>query len=104
MIVQLDHLTAIVVGAVLLLALFAIQHRTTTAAVEATLTQAARVHADAVLEVVADDLENLLTPAQAARAGVAYDIQLTTDGQRTTEARLTTNVRTDTTGAAALDG
>ncbi|MGB3541465.1 hypothetical protein [Rubrivirga sp.] len=102
MIAQLDHLTAIVVGAVLLLALFAVQQRSTTAAVEATLTQAARVHADGILEVVADDVENVLTPAQALLAPVRCPIRLTSDGERTTEACFTANVRTDTTNAVGV--
>lgn len=99
MIAQLDHLTAVIVGGILLLALFAVQQRSATHAAEVTLTQAARVHADAVLEVVADDVENLLTPAQAIAALGRSDLRLTAVDGRTLEAVLTTNVRTDTTGA-----
>ncbi len=102
MTVVFDHLIAVVAGVVLLASLFALQTRDRLARVEATLADAARVRADAVLDVVARDTDNLLPAAQAAvLVGGAYPTRVVLAGAVTAEYTLATLVR-DTPGGPAI--
>lgn len=62
--VILDHLTAVIVGAILIGALLTLQLRDSTDAVEQTVNDAARKRLETVREIVSQDSDNMLTNAQ----------------------------------------
>ncbi|MEM0962312.1 MAG: hypothetical protein AAGK21_07255 [Bacteroidota bacterium] len=106
MIAQLDHLIAVFVGAFLILALLVVQKRTTLTQAETTLSQVSRVQADAMVEVLAQDVENVLTPDLASGTGFPFEIRIDTASGQTSSLSLTTLVRTtvadSATGLAAF--
>ena len=100
MTVQLDHLIAIVVGALVFGALVVLQQRDATAEVEGVLNHAARGVAGAALDVVGQDAENALTRPQATADGIGFATAVAHDGDRTTAATFTSLVRTSPTAFA----
>lgn len=97
-----DHLVAVVAGVILLSSLLVLQTRDRLAAVEATLADGSRARAEAVLDVVARDTDNLLPRDQAAiLLGGAYATRLARTDSVTTDYTLATLVRS-APGAAAV--
>jgi len=97
-----DHLTAIVVGVVLLGSLLVLQTRDRLGRVEATLADAARARSEAVLDVVARDTDNLLPRAQSdVFLGGPFRTRVVRTDSVTTEYTLATFVRDTPSGADA---
>ena len=89
-----DHLIAVVAGVILLSSLLVLQTRDRLAAVEATLADRARARAEAVLDVVARDPDNLLPRAQSdVLLGGAFPTRLVRTDSVTTTYTLATLVR-----------
>ncbi len=89
-----DHLIAVVAGVILLASLLVLQTRDRLAAIEATLADTSRARAEAVLDVVARDTDNLLPRDQAAiLIGGSYPTRLARTDSVTTEYTLATLVR-----------
>lgn len=95
MTVIFDHLTAIIVGVVVLLALATLQIRDRLAAVEGAVTDASESQAISALDVVSTDLENTMSETMALEDIGAYRCRLTRspDGQRTTAVEVPTLAR-----------
>ena len=97
-----DHLIAVVAGVILLSSLLVLQTRDRLAAVEAVLADGSRARAEAVLDVVARDTDNLLPRAQAdILIGGAYPTRLVRADSLTAVYTLATLVRS-APGAAAV--
>lgn len=83
--VVFDHLTAVVVGVVVLLALATLQIRDRLAAAESAVTSAAESQALTTLDMVSQDLDNTMSETLARTALGAYRCRLarSADGERT---------------------
>lgn len=88
-----DHLTAIVAGVILLGALLVLQTRDSLAHAQGTLADTARGRAEAVLDVVARDADNLLPATQADIFIGSNPTRLVQTDSLTTELTLATVVQ-----------
>jgi hypothetical protein len=84
-----DHLTAILIGSVLLIALFVVQRRSQTTSIEATERYRTETQAAEFLKTVERDIENIRTVAQTQHAFGTHRLSLRqavgTDGEQYTQ-------------------
>lgn len=96
MISLLDHLTALGVGTIVLVALLSLQTRDRIAEVEGTVTDVASGQAGSVAETLAEEFENVLSPAmaQAATGTARYRLERDAANERTVLVEVPAYVRT----------
>ena len=103
MLTVLDHLTAVVAGTIVLMALLAIQTRDRVEVVEGTISDVARRQAGSVADALAQEFDNALSEPMARAALGRYRCRLARDaaGERTALVEVPAYVRTVQGGAVS---